>query len=72
MTMIENKHFNCAKIVRCKVMTIKTQKGYRWYEGHWGLLDGVGRLLEGIRGKGVSGVYWGLAGSVGTQGTEGE
>ena len=43
------------KMVSCKVMTIKTQKGYRWYQGHWGLLW----VLGAIRGhQGVSGVYW--------------
>ena len=32
---------------------------------------GVFGLLGGIRVVGVSGVYWGLAGSVGTKGSQG-
>ena len=44
--------------------SLRGQKGYRWHQGHWELLGGV----EGPSG-GV-GVYWGLAGSVGMQGTE--
>ena len=70
MTMIENDHFNCAKTVSCKV-TVKTQKGYRWYQGHWGLLGGVGGCLGEPGGVGVSGMYLRLAESVGTQGLEG-
>ena len=68
MTMIENEHFNCAKMLSCKVMIIKTQKGYRWYQGHWVLL-GVFGPLGGIRG--CMGCIGGLAGSVDTQGPEG-
>ena len=56
--MIENEGFNCAKMVSCKVMTIKTHKGYRWYQGHWELLGVLG-AIRGHQGVGVSGVYWG-------------
>ena len=44
--------------------------------GHWGSegVKGVGDhfgVSGGIRGVGVSGVYWGLTGTLGTQGPEG-
>ena len=68
MTMIENKHFNCTKIVSCKVMTFKTQKRYRWYLGHLGLLGGVGDIRGCWRVSGCWGCTGGLAGSVGTEG----
>ena len=62
MTTIANEHFISTKTVSCKVMTIKNQKGYRWYQEHWGLLGGVWgvgaiRGVGSIRGvKGVRGV----------------
>ena len=67
MTTIENEHFNCSKMVSYKVMTIENQKGYRWHKE----VLGAPRDVGGIGGVGVSGEYWGLAGSVGTQGPEG-
>ena len=42
MTMIENEHFNCAKMVSCKVMTIENQKGIGGIRGIGGLLGDVG------------------------------
>ena len=76
MTMIENEQSNCMKMVSCRVMTIDNQKGYRWHKGHWGILGGVGsvgaiREHWGHQRCRVSRMYWGLAGSVGTQGPEG-
>ena len=56
MTMIENEDFKCAKTVSYKVMIIKNQKGYRWYQGHLGGFRGVGairgycRVLKGVGG----------------------
>ena len=66
MTMIANKCFNCEKTVSCTVTTIENQE-YRWHQGHWELPAGVG--MSG--GVGVPRVYWGLAGTVGTQVLEG-
>ena len=42
MTTIENEHFDCTKMVSCKVMTIKTQKGIGSIRDIGGLLGGVG------------------------------
>ena len=57
---IENEHFNCKMMVSCKVTTIanddKRNLGCRGVGGHYG----------GDRGVMVSGVYWGLTGTVGT------
>ena len=39
--------------------------------GALGVPKGVWSHFGGIRGVGVSGVHWGLAGTVGTQGPEG-
>ena len=43
MMMIEKEHFDCMKMVRCKVITIENQKGYighqgapRDFRGHFG------------------------------------
>ena len=58
MTMIENEHFNCMKMVSCKVMTIDNQKGYRWHKGE----------LEAPRGVGVLGAIRGIRGCRGCQG----
>ena len=38
--------------------------------GQWGLLGGAGSCLGASGGVGVSGVYWGLAGTLDTQGPE--
>ena len=49
--MIENEHFNCVKMVSCKVMTIENQKGYRWHKGALGrFLGSVGavRVCQGM------------------------
>ena len=59
MRMIEHEHFNCMKMVSCKV-TNENDDNRK--------LGGVGTILgvtEGIRG------VLGLAGTVGTQGPEG-
>ena len=48
MTMIENEHFNCAKTLSCKVMTIKTQKGI-------GVIRGIGGLPGVLEPLGASG-----------------
>ena len=59
---VANEHFNCAKMVSCKVTTIENQKEYRWQKGALGTPWVVGDVrgpLEGIRGVGVSGVYLG-------------
>ena len=63
--MMENEHFNCMKMVSCKVTTIKNDDNRK--------LGGVGVLgpLWVTGDVGVSGVYWGLAGTVGTQAPEG-
>ena len=57
--MIENEHFNCMKMVNCKVMIIDNQKGYRWHKGALGAprgCRGVG-IIRGLRGVGgVNGV----------------
>ena len=60
MMMIENEHFNCTKMVSCKVTTIENDNNRK--------LGGVGAIM-GVTG--VSGVYWELAGTVGTPGPEG-
>ena len=72
MTVIENEHSNCVKMVSCKVMTIDSQN-ICGIMGHWGTPRGLGLLGRhwGHQGVGVSGVYWGLARSVGTQGPAG-
>ena len=49
MTTIENEHFNCVKMVSCKVMTIDKQKGYRWHKVAF-------RAPRGVGGVGASGV----------------
>ena len=62
MTMIENEHFNCVKMVSCKATTIDNWKGYRWHRGHWGSprgCRGVGAIrgVRDFRGcRGVRGV----------------
>ena len=52
------------------VLLLRNQQGYRGIRGHSGLLGDVG-LFGGIRGVGVSGVYWVLAGTLGNQGPAG-
>ena len=56
MTMTENKHFNWAKMVSCKVTTIENQRGYRWNKGALGAPGGVGAsgAIRGCRGVLVS------------------
>ena len=60
MMTIENDHFNCMKMVICKVTTIENHKGFG------GILGGVGvhfGVSGGIRGVGgISGVLWGWQG----------
>ena len=50
-------------MVSCKVTTIENVDNRK--------IGGVGVILEVTGGVGVSAVYWGLAGTVGTQGSEG-
>ena len=50
MTMIENKHFNCIKMVSCKVMTTENNDDSKLEgRGCWAILGVTG----GVR------VYWG-------------
>ena len=49
MTTIENEHSNCVKTVSGKVMTIDSQKGYRWHKGALGAPRGC-RGVGAIRG----------------------
>ena len=65
MMMIENEHFNCMKMVSCKVTTIENDDNIK--------LGGVGvfRAIIGMTRCSRCQVYWGLAGTVGTQGPEG-
>ena len=67
MTTIENEHSNCMKMVSCKV-TFDNQNGCRWCLGPLWAPRVLGPLGEH---QAVSGVYWGLAGTVDTQGPEG-
>ena len=50
---IENEHFNCMKMVSCKVMTIDNQKGYRGIGAPRGC-RGVGAIrgCQGVLGAG--------------------
>ena len=65
MTTIENEHFNCMKMVSCKVTTIENDDNRKLGGiGVWGHYGG-----DGVYGcQGCIGV---LAGTVGTQGPEG-
>ena len=45
MTMIANEHFNCRKMVSCKVTRIENQE-YRWHKGALGAPWGC----RGVRG----------------------
>ena len=64
MMMIENEHFNCMKMVSCKVMTIEHDDNRKL--GDVGVL---GQLWGDRECRGVR-VYLGLAGIVDTQGPE--
>ena len=51
--------------------TPNTPTPYRWHKGIFGVPGGVGAITGASESVGVSGVYWGLAGSVGTQSQKG-
>ena len=59
MTMIAYKHYNCTKMVSCKVTTIENQMENRWHKEALRAPWGVGGIRGSLGGVGVSGVYWG-------------
>ena len=53
-TMIENEHFNCMKMVSCKVTTIENDDNRKL-----GSVGVLGAIMGVTGGVGVSEVYWG-------------